>query len=147
MTPASEDIRLLVSRFRDVQFPHASEIMSLLEGTTAGATIELYTGATLQELRSTYRVRAEILTSRELPPTFPPTLPAEVRALAAALDAADEQPIRIWSLALPSGKVFVVFELVEAQRIAGAIASADQRVVAPPDERLAKALGLPSRRP
>jgi hypothetical protein len=56
----------------------------------------------------------------------------EVSALADALDAANEQPVRIWHLALPSGKVFVVFELVEAQQIAGVIESADQRVVAPP---------------
>lgn len=53
----------------------------------------------------------------------------EVRALADALDAADEEPVRIWSLALPTGSVFVAFELVDAQRIAGVIEPADQRVV------------------
>src|SRR5581483_8852093 len=48
---------------------------------------------------------------------------------AAPLDSADEQPIRIWRLALPSGKVFAVFELVEARCIAGAVESADQRIL------------------
>jgi hypothetical protein len=109
--------------------------MSLLDGETAGITI-LSTNASPQDLRSTYRVRAELLASRQLPTTFPATLPIEVRALADALDAADDQSVRIWHLALPSGKVFVVFELVDARRIAGVIESADQRVVAPQREAL-----------
>jgi hypothetical protein len=135
MTPSSEDIRFFLSRFRGVPFPHAAEVMSLLDGETAGITI-LSTNASLQDLRSTYRVRAELLASRQLPTTFPATLPIEVRALADALDAADDQSVRIWHLALPSGKVFVVFELVDARRIAGVIESADQRVVAPQREAL-----------
>jgi hypothetical protein len=136
MTPSSEDVRGFLSRFRGVPFPHASEVISVLEGETVGVKIQLATCAKLQELRSTYRVRAEGLASRQLSPTFPATLPMEVRALADALDAADEQPVRMWDLALPSGRVFVVFELVEDRRIAGVIESADQRVVAPGREGL-----------
>src|SRR6185312_7288921 len=101
MTPSSEDIRDFLSRFRGVSFPHASEVISLFEGETAGVTIQLSAGANLQELRSTYRTRAEHLASRQLPPTYPATLWMEVRALANALAAADEQPVRIWHLALP----------------------------------------------
>jgi hypothetical protein len=136
MTPCSEDVRLFLNSFRGVPFPHAPEVISLLDGETAGVTIRLSPDTKLQELRSTYRVRAEILASRQLPTTFPATLPLEVRALADALDAAEEQSVRIWDLALPSGKVFVVFELVDAQQIAGVIESADQRVVAPQGERI-----------
>jgi hypothetical protein len=131
MTPSPEDVRVFLSRFRGVPFPHASEVISLLDGNTPGVTIQVATGARLRELRSIYRVRAEGLASRQLPPTVPASLRMEVRALADALDAADEQPVRMWHLALPSGKVFAVFELVEAQRIAGVIESADQRIVAP----------------
>lgn len=130
MTPSSEEIRVFLTRFSGVTFPHASEVISLLNGETLGVTIELATGR-LQVLRSTYRTRAEILASRQLPPTFPATLPMEVRALADALDAADEQPVRVWRLALPNGSVFAVFELVDAERLAGVLESADQRVVAP----------------
>jgi hypothetical protein len=123
MTPSSEDVRVFLSRFRGIPFPHASAIISLLNGETAGVAIELAT-CELQKLRTTYRIRAD-LASRQFSATFSPTSSTEVRALADAFDAADEQPVRMWCLALPSGKVFVVFELVEAQRIAGAIASAD----------------------
>ena len=132
MTPSSEQVRAFLNRFRTVSFPHASEVVSLLDRERPGVTIELWTGAKLQELQSIYRIRAEGLASRPLGPTFPGTLPMEVRALADALDAAEEQQVRIWHLALSDGRVFVVFELVDAQRIAGVVESADQRVVAPP---------------
>jgi len=82
MTPSSEDIRVFLTRFRGVPFPHASEVISLLNGETPGVTIRLAAAV------KTYRMRAEDLAARQLPPTFPATLPPEVRALADALDAA-----------------------------------------------------------
>ena len=133
MTPSAEEVRAFVTRFREVAFPHAAEVLSFLDGKSEEVTIELWTGAKLQELRTTYRVRAKSLASKQLAPTFPPGLPAEVSALADALDNADEQAVRLWHYALPSGKVFIVFELVDAGRIAGVIESADQRIVAPRD--------------
>jgi hypothetical protein len=122
MTQASEDVRIFLDRFRGVPFPHASEVMALLDGETAGATIELSPSVELQKLRSTYRMRAEHLASRQSSPAFPAAGLVEMRALADAFDAADEQPVRIWHLALPSGRMFLVFELVEAQQIAGVFA-------------------------
>lgn len=125
MTQASEDVRIFLDRFRGVPFPHASEVMALLDGETAGATIELSPSVELQKLRDTYRMRAERaeqLASRQSSPTFPASGLVELRALADAFDAADEQPVRLWHLTAPSGRMFLIFELVEAQQIAGIFA-------------------------
>ncbi|HEY2365405.1 MAG TPA: hypothetical protein VGH87_03425 [Polyangiaceae bacterium] len=131
MKPSEEEVRDFVTRFGHVAFPHAAQVLSFLAGKHAEVTIELSTGANFKELRSTYRVRATFLATKPLGPTFPRSLPGEVSALADALEAADEQPTRIWRFALPSGKVFIVFELVDARQIAGVVESADQRIVAP----------------
>ncbi|MGD0530313.1 MAG: hypothetical protein ABSE49_34580 [Polyangiaceae bacterium] len=84
------------------------------------------------ELRQIYERRAKHLAAGTLPATFPSTLPDDVRALADALNAAeDERGVRIWDLALTDGTSFALFELVANGRLAGVVKSADQRIVAP----------------
>jgi hypothetical protein len=129
MTPTDDQVRAFLDRFGNVAFAHAREVIRVLREPDPSVTARLSEGASLPELRSTYRIRAEWLASTELPPTFPSTLPEEVRVLSAALDAAADQPIRIWSIALSDGTIYDVFELVSAGCIAGSIKSADQRIV------------------
>jgi hypothetical protein len=87
--------------------------------------------ANLNELKSTYRVRATILANRDPGPTYPSTLAADVAALADGLEAADEQPVHMWHIALPDWTDYIIFELAHARALAGVVKSADHRVVNP----------------
>ncbi|MBL8608891.1 MAG: hypothetical protein JNL38_16315 [Myxococcales bacterium] len=123
MAPSPEELRALVARLATAPFPHAAEVAALLEGGARCVTLECTRAPDLGDLRVTYQTRAAILAARDLPTGYPPTLAADVRALADALDAAEDQPARIWSVGRATGEVFVVFELERDPRIVGVIKS------------------------
>ena len=82
-------------------------------------------------LRGIYQVRAKHLASEPPSPYYPSGLADDVRALASQLDAAGDQSIQVWSTLLRSRTVYLVFELMDDQAIAGCVKSADQRIVNP----------------
>lgn len=84
-------LKQFLATFGGGAFPHAAEVLPLLS-PGADATIEVTEMPNIGDLRTTYRIRAQILASRPVPPTFPKTLPADVAALAHGLEAANEQP-------------------------------------------------------
>jgi hypothetical protein len=125
-----EQLRYFVDKFGALPFPHAHEVLALLRRSEE-VTLEVSAGTTVQSLRDIYRRRAEMLASRPVGPTYPSTLPHDVRVVADALDAAKDQPVRIWHITRKNGQTFIIFELIEDGRLAGVVESADQRIVAP----------------
>jgi hypothetical protein len=125
--PSPEQLHAFLKRYAREGFPYAQEIVPLLDSTDR-ATIDLFDGASLTALRVTYRARASQLASRR-PPATSASLPGEVRALSRALDDARDQPVRIWRIAIPSGRSFHVFELAKDGALAGVVASSDRRAL------------------
>ena len=70
-------------------------------------------------------------TSPAMPDSGPVILAADVRALSDRFDEAPDQELRVWNTLLPSGTVYIVWELVDDKDIAGCVKSADQRIVNP----------------
>ena len=128
-----EQIRAFLHRFPRVHFAHATEIRSLLANRDPSVRVDVIEGRLCPEVRAGYRRRAEGLASRTLPPSYPSSLPDDVGQLADAFESEADQPLRCWRIARRDGTTYVVFELVDAGRIAGAIQSADQRIAGSPD--------------
>jgi hypothetical protein len=130
--PTADELRAFLATFGQGAFRHASDVLPMLAGERAATVVVSDRLVPVAELRGTYQIRAEHLAAKALPATYPSTLPSDVRAVADALNAAeDEQPVRLWDLALADGTTFTLFELVAKGRLAGVVKSADQRVVAP----------------
>jgi len=108
-------------------FRYAREVMTAMRGderttVTCNARAD---SAWLLELREIYRGRAQHLLTRgeeyEL-------LAIEVSMLAAALEKAPVQPVRLWILSQPDGVSYNIFELVESRAIAGVVQTEDERI-------------------
>jgi hypothetical protein len=127
MRPPSEDeIWVFLERYGTTSFPHAAEITKWLRERVPSVKLHLHEHHLTRDSRAIWRVRAA---DRDVPSTYPATLLEDIRHLADALDAAPDQPCRGWYIALPDGTTYSVIELVADRRIAGAIKSADQRIV------------------
>ena len=104
--PSVEEIRALAEWLGRTASPHVGELVSvLLAPSNSGAVV------------TTYEFE-------------PRTLARDVGELARALDAAQPQRVRIWSIALPEPTTFDVFELVDDARIAGVVKSIDRHMIA-----------------
>jgi hypothetical protein len=126
-----ERIRAFCDQYRSADLRHAAELFPLLERNDRDETrISVHDMPLNGNVRSTYRTRAKLGELRTPPPQVP-GLDDDLRALAAQLEAAADQPMRHWSVDLPSGIGYVVFELVDDRRIAGVVKVVDQRVVNP----------------
>jgi hypothetical protein len=141
VTPSDRQLEALISLCESTDFSHRAEVLSLLTDAEAaarlGARIDVDEGGgTIRDLASTYRTRAAHLTQLEERGTLtdpsatgrrlPVTLAADVRKLSAALDAAGEQSVRIWSIRLADRTAFIIFVLLDDQVIAGAVKSVSE---------------------
>jgi hypothetical protein len=130
--PTADELRAVLAASGQGGFRHAPDVLPILAGDRAGTIGVGVRLVPVAELRDTYEMRARHLAAKEVSPTYPSTLPGDVRALADALNAAeDDEPVRLWHLALENGTTFSLFELATKGRLAGVVRSADQRVVAP----------------
>lgn len=126
-----EQIRNFVERYGDSALRHAAELIPIMQRDEADESrITVSDVALTEDLRMTYRLRAEHLQNGPVGPRYPPGLAHDVRAFSEQLDTARDQRARWWSVDLPSGIAYLFLELVDDRRIAGAIKSADQRVAA-----------------
>jgi hypothetical protein len=128
--PGDDEIYAFLERYGTASFPHAAEITSWLRDRDPSVKLHLHEHRLTRDSRAIWRVRAA---DRDVPSTYPATLLEDIRRLADALDAAPDQPCRHWHIALPDGTTYSVIELVADRRIAGAIKSADRRIVGGPD--------------
>jgi hypothetical protein len=126
-----EEVEAFVQRFDASAFPHATEVLEMLREQDSALRLNVQDGRLGAEVRAGYRRRAEGLASRTLPPQYPATLPHDVRALADVLEREPDQDLRIWDLRHRDGRVYLLFELVDAGRLAGAVRTVDRRIVDP----------------
>jgi hypothetical protein len=128
----AERIEAFVKKYSGSNFAHSVDVLRLMSRNSAEESrISVYDVKLNDGLRSTYRVRADLLASRASSPPYPDSLTQDVGALAERLEAALDQAIAIWSIGLPDGTVFMIFDLVRDGVIAGSVKSVDRRVVAP----------------
>lgn len=131
---AAERIRQFLESYGSVEFRYAHEVLPLMRRNDPDETrISVGShGVRLDDsLRSTYRIRVKTTASAPSPPFYPPELADAVRELVIQLDSAQDQPLCIWHIRMPSGLCYLVFELLADRRIAACVKSADQRVVNP----------------
>ncbi|NVB85182.1 MAG: hypothetical protein HOV81_42845 [Kofleriaceae bacterium] len=129
--PTPRASRELVEAFvaSHAEFRHASEVIPIMrrddpdEGRIASRDLALDEG-----MRTTYRLRAKRAANRE--PTYSPDLPRDLDELSTQFDAARDQPMRSWSITLPSALMYVIFELLDDRRVAGCMKTVDQRLLA-----------------
>jgi hypothetical protein len=146
--PSAEQLKGLLKLCRSSDFAHAEEVVPLLEDVgrakAKGVRITMFemplrSRSKDPDLRRTYRRRAAHLTEMERSGTLctpspsgrilPPTLAADIRALSAALDDADDQPVAIWSIRMPDRVCFGIFVLANDARIAGCDKSVEEEVL------------------
>jgi hypothetical protein len=121
-----ERIRRFLDAYGGTEFRHARELLPLMRRDDPDERRVTAHDARLTEtLRDTYRIRAKITASAPPSPFYPPGLADDVRDLVVRLDSAKDQPICFWSVDLPSGLCYMVFELLDDGRIAGCVKSAD----------------------
>ena len=117
-------IRDFLERYGGTEFRHRDEVLALMRGDDPYESRITATEGQLDESRRlTFRTRAETTAfSQRTNPTFPIGLADDVRAVSIALDGAADQRLRFWNVALPSGVLFMILELVDDRRLAGCIA-------------------------
>jgi hypothetical protein len=123
-------VHAFVNRYRGSGFRHESEVLPLLvRDSPDESRITMHVLKRFVEVRQIYRDRAAIARSAIHVVTARETMAEDLRLLVEQLNEVREQELRLWSVALPDGTVFVLFELAEDQRIAGCAKVADQRVL------------------
>jgi hypothetical protein len=127
-----ERIRAFLDRYEHTDFRHGEEFLGLLRRDDLdGSRIHARDAQLDEGLRVIYRIRAKTTAQAPKSPFYPPGLADDVRDLSLQLDSARDQPLCSWSVELPSGIGYLLFELLDDQRVAGCVKSADQRVVNP----------------
>jgi hypothetical protein len=125
-------VEAFVHKYRGSRFPHEGEVLPILIRDSPGESrIAMYVLERFAEVREIYGARARLAAARSAVHVGSPraTMAEDLRLLVEQLDAASEQAIHLWSVALPDGTVYNLFELAEDQRIAGCTKVADQRVL------------------
>lgn len=122
----AETIQRFEHDHSEESFPHAKEVLALLRNYPRGLkNLEVGSGRLNDEVRSTYRLRAEI--AAKLQSTRSPSLAEDTAALSRSFDQARDQPLRHWLLLRENGRLYVVFELLDEGRVAGCLDTRDAR--------------------
>jgi hypothetical protein len=125
-----ERIRAFVEKYGSAELRHAAELIPIMmRDDPDESRIAVYELSLDPGLRRAYRIRAEHLASSPPSPTHPACLAADMQALVRRFAQVKDQQLRLWNTQLPSGIIYMVFELVDDEAIAGCVKSADQRVV------------------
>jgi len=127
---SAESVCALLDAYRSADLRHAAELLPLLDRNDPDETrIAVHDMRLGDDVRRIWRTRTKLREMRPPPPQVP-GLDDDLRALADTLAAAADQPMRLWTVALPSGIGYQVFELVD-DHIASVVKIVDQRVVTP----------------
>jgi hypothetical protein len=105
------DVQRFIERFGSGSFWHADEVMPILRRKDPDESTIFLHDESLDSLRAFF-----------VYPTSPDAPPSS-KALAEHLHGARDQPIKVWQIALASGPVYLVFELLEDGMLAGCIKS------------------------
>jgi hypothetical protein len=119
----SQGLRRFVSQHHS--FSYADDVIPLMRRNDPEETYIYVCDGKLDEyIREGYRTRADLAARAA---TSTSKLIRDVRSVAASLAAARDQPLRLWNVTLVSGVMYVMFELVDEQRIAACMKTMDAR--------------------